>query len=460
MEERQHYTLSMLADAIKAAFNHHLAPDYWVRTEIHKLNVYRATGHCYMELVDKVQGATRAKINATAWNTTYERITQNFYRIARMPLNEGMEVLMRVQVRFHEVYGLSLNILDIDPTFSMGQMARMRLETLQQLKAEGLLQQNISLPFPEIPSRIAVISAASSKGYKDFLMKVAEAITRYKFRLELTLFPALLDGDNAIRTIPQQIRTINASGKYDVICLIRGGGGEVGLSGYDHIDIARAICTSAIPVVSGIGHATNETVAEMVSNKHCITPTDVGNLLTQKFVGILLELQDLKEDLERLADAAVFDAFQRLELLVTHFKKDTRSRLLLEKSTLRTLGVRMSILPTNTLKNARAFLDFNATHIEKQTQKQIFEATQALQMLGMQADKGQQLHLKNQHQMLLQLAEKLRILDPQSVLKRGFSITTNEAGAPITNADEVPQGAMLQTTFYKGRVTSKVIKEP
>jgi len=458
LEGRPFFTLSSLADAIKAAFNHHLAPDYWVRTEIHKLNVYKATGHCYLELVEKSHGSTKAKMNATVWNTNYDRIAQNFLRIAQMPLTEGMEVLMRVQVRFHEVYGLSLNVIDIDPTFSMGQMARMRMETLRQLEKEGVIHQNKNLIFPEIPSKIAVVSAASSKGFIDFSMKVAEAITRYKFRIEIQIFPALLDGDQAVRTIPQQIQQINTLGGFDAICLIRGGGGEVGISAFDHIDIARAICTSNIPVIAGIGHATNETIAELVSNKHCITPTDVGNLLVQRFLDVLLELQDLIESLERGAENHLFDAFQQLEQTTKHFQKDVRNRLLVEKSTLRTLGARMSILPVQTIKTAKGQLEGAIHQIEKSAKMLLQNSENQLQQKTSQLDKGQYQNIKAQKFILNYLDEKLRILDPKGVLKRGYSITT-VGGEIVTDAAMIPDGSILETQFYKGTTISKTIKK-
>lgn len=396
-------------------------------------------------------------MNATVWNTHYTRIAQNFLRIAQMPLTEGMEVLMRVQVRFHEVYGLSLNVIDIDPTFSMGQMARMRLETLRQLEKEGIIHHNKNLDFPDVPSKIAVVSAASSKGYIDFSMKVAEAITRYKFRIHVHLFPALLDGDNAVRTIPEQIRNINTLGGFDAICIIRGGGGEVGISAFDHIDIARAICTSKIPVIAGIGHATNETVAELVSNKHCITPTDVGNLLMQKFLDVLLELQDLIESLERGAENHLFDAFQHLEQATKSFQKDVRNRLLIEKSTLRTLGARMSILPVQTIKTGRSHLDTAAHQIEKATKVLLRASDHHLEQQLTQLEKALHQNLKAQKFIVNYFDEKLRLLDPKSVLKRGFTITTME-GKIVTDAAMIPAGSTLETQFYKGTTISKSIE--
>jgi exodeoxyribonuclease VII large subunit len=452
------YTLTQLSELIKGALHAKMPGALWIRTEIHRLNIYAGTGHCYLELVDKDQGRILSKLNATIWNTTFERLRAHFFKVTGTQLAQGMEVLLQVQVRFHELYGFSLNVVNIDASYSLGAMAKMRRETIRRLKEESRFFQNKSLSLPILPTRVAVISASGSKGYRDFANKMMEFVERYHFRIQIQLFEALLDGDNAIRTIPGRLRQISDSGAFDLVCIIRGGGGEVGISAFDHYDIAAAICDAPIPVISGIGHSTNETVSELVSNRMCITPTDVGNLIGQQFLEALTNLDELYRTVERDSRDLLFDEIQLLDRVTDGFWKASKNRLLLEKAALRELGVRLALLPAGTLKKARQEVETLPQLLENLIKRNLNQRHDLLNLLGMNMERALDYSQQKHHQQLQTLTEKVSLLDPLRILQRGYSITKFN-GNTITDIKSLRSGDLLETTLVNGKVISQVIQD-
>ena len=292
----QSISLKQLLGIVKKAIHESFEFHIWVRAEIIKLNYYPSSGHAYPELAEKESEKIVARANAVIWREDFYRIQQKFRAVTGELLRDGLQILFLCQVKFHEYYGLQLQISDIDPSFTLGRQALLKQQTIDRLKKEGLFNLNKQLPFPLLPQRFAIISIATSRGFNDLMTILKEHGAKYNWSYKL--FPAVLEGEKAVQTIVYRLQEIaKQKDQFDVILIIRGGGDETGLDAYDNYELARAIAMSPIPVITGIGHSTNETVAEMVSAVNKITPTDVAYFFIDIFKRQEQWLIDVKNEI-------------------------------------------------------------------------------------------------------------------------------------------------------------------
>ena len=313
------FTLLDIGRSLQRMISTHYSKPYWIKTEIAKLNAYTKSGHCYPDLVEKQNGEVLAQMRATIWNTTFKTISKQFEDVTKQRISEGMTVLLLAKVNYHPNYGFSLNIIDIDPSFTLGEMAKEKQESLKRLKAEGILNLNKSLTYPKIPKRIAVISVETSKGYQDFINIIRKSFSH--FSIEIELFSALLQGDKAITSISGALDKIKArQDDFDVVTIIRGGGGDVGLSCYDSFVLASKVARFPLPIISGIGHSTNETLVESVTYANKITPTDVAYFFINAFQMAYDELQQLHESLKEKIRSNFKEEAQELFHIHENFK--------------------------------------------------------------------------------------------------------------------------------------------
>ena len=276
------YTLTQVGQSIQSMIERTYKYPYYIKAEMVKLNLYARTGHCYPELVEKDGQRVKAQMRAVIWADQYDRINQRFIQITGEPMKDGITILCLATIQYSPQYGLALHIQDIEPTFTLGEMARIRLETIARLKKEGVFDANKRTKMPLLPKRVAVISIETSKGYSDFTITLNGNAAGYRF--ETTLFPSLLQGEKAIGTMLEQLDRIEQrKDDFDCVAIIRGGGGDVGLGCYDNYELARRVATFPLPILSGIGHSTNETITESVSYANKITPTEVAYFLIGKF---------------------------------------------------------------------------------------------------------------------------------------------------------------------------------
>lgn len=281
-------------------------PEYvWVRAEVSSLSA-RSNSHCYLELTEKGDDNQQfaAKVRANCWRNEWLPIAAYFEAITGQPLAAGMQILAEVSVDMHPVYGLSLVVHAIDPTFTLGDLARQKEETLRRLKDEGVYDMQQSLSLPSLPLRIAVISAASAAGYQDFVHQLTN--NAYGFPFQITLFEALMQGDGAATSIIAALQEIfDASQNYDVVVLIRGGGASTDLSCFDRYDLAAHCAQFPLPIIAGIGHTRDVSVVDEVAFLSVKTPTAAAEYL----IGLLLEqltmLDDLSLRLMRSADKQI-----------------------------------------------------------------------------------------------------------------------------------------------------------
>lgn len=455
-QDRTVFSLLEVTQSIQKTLAQRYTSAFWVKAEMGKLNYYPQTGHCYPDLVEKQEGKVMAQIRANLWKTDFDRINTVFLKLIKEPLRDGINIMFSARVAYDPQYGLSLRILDIDPSFSLGEIEREKLETIERLKKDGLFGLNKMKPMPVLPKRIAIISVQTSKGYADFTKVTDNNPWGYKFFY--MLFPALLQGEKAVQTIIYQLNQIRkVLSHFDVVTIIRGGGGDVGLSSYNHYDLVRTVATFPIPVLTGIGHSTNETVTEMVAFKNAITPTELADFLIQKFHNFSVPVKDAENILKTAVPAFINDfrlAFQNQTKL---FNTVTQSRLKNYQTEIINTSVFLSQSTRHKLETENNRLQTFPLEIKSRTKAVLNSHFLAipLQLGRLSLSIRNFHHHQSKH---LELSEKsILLLDPINVLKRGYSITYKD-GKLVKNVNDVNNGDLLETKLADGSIISKVEK--
>ncbi len=452
----KYYSLFDLASSLQSIIEKTYKRAYWVKAEIAKLNYYPKSGHCYPDLVEKKNGKVLAQMRAIIWASTYTDITRKFKEVTKEELREGMTILLLVKVSFHPTHGLSLNILDIEPAFTLGEMAKEKAETIERLKNEGIFDLNKQLTVPLLPKNIAIISVETSKGYHDF-MKIIEGNT-WGYFFHTTLFPALLQGDNAVKSLTGQLRKIkDISEQFDVVLIIRGGGGDVGLNCYDNYLLAKEVAIFPLPVLTGIGHSTNVTVTEMAANQNLITPTDVAYYLIQKFHNFSVRIQDAEKRIKDFANELLNIENQKLNEITRIFRSLTQNLIIQNKHSVKEFE-------TALLNKSNAFISDRKRELYNIQLQMRYRPVEVLKNgyselsgLTMLLDIRSKQILKNHNTKIERLTEKIKLLEPSNVLKRGYSITMHN-GKPVKDIKKLKKGDTVKTRIFNGSFESKIEK--
>lgn len=403
---------SLVHDVIEENFDE----EYWVTGELSDVSTPAYGGHFYGELVQKDEESDRiiARARITCWARIYNMLRLRFQKEAGETLRKGLQVKLLVQVNFHEQYGFSLNVLDIDSTFTLGDLAKRRREILLQLEKDGILHDNQSLPLPRLLKRIAVISSATAAGYGDFCHQLEH--NDYGFRFDVKLFPALMQGDGVPESIISALEAIISppygevrGGLFDLVVIIRGGGASSDLSDFDSYELAACIAQYPLPVLTGIGHERDETVLDFVAHTRVKTPTAAAAFIIEHQAEEAALLDELYQRITRYAEERIQREKQRLEhqravlpLLFTNFIQGRQNRLQLLHQRLMTAG------------------------------------SQRLE--------------REQHRLQL-MKQRLDSLDPRLLLKRGYTITTC-AGKIVRSIEGLAEGEVLTTQTEKGEIYS------
>lgn len=289
------YSLKELCDWIQEIVENDLPNRYWVCAEIASMSV---RGHCYMELVEKAEnGILAAKVRATCWSNVYHLLSAYFLQETGQSLHTGLQVMLEVSVEYHAVYGLSLNVWNIDPTYTLGDLAKQRQATIQQLTEDGVMDLQKALQIPSLPRRVAVISSADAAGYGDFCDQLKH--NRFGFKFHVQLYPAVVQGDTAARSVVQALNSIaTLEEEWDVVVIIRGGGASTDMSCFDDYNLASHCAQFPLPIIAGIGHTRDVSVVDMVVHTSVKTPTAAAEWLIERVAeqvdrvgGLMLRLQ-------------------------------------------------------------------------------------------------------------------------------------------------------------------------
>lgn len=306
------YSLSELCQNIEEVLAEEFASTYWVRAEVASLSV---RGHCYMELVEKASTKNiAAKVRATCWQQIYGILSPYFEAETGQKLSVGMQVLLEVEVSFHAVYGLSLNIVGIDPTFTLGDMARQRQETIQRLKDDGVMDMQSSLEIPSLPRRIAVISSADAAGYGDFCHQLENNSEGFQFRTQL--FAAIMQGEQSAKSIIQSLQQIaDEIDKWDIVVIVRGGGASTDLRNFDDYELASHCAQFPLPIIAGIGHTRDISIVDMVVHSSVKTPTAAAEWLINAMQKQADRIAELYTRLQRAIQHTINQQHIRIEQL-------------------------------------------------------------------------------------------------------------------------------------------------
>jgi exodeoxyribonuclease VII large subunit len=419
---------------------------------MNQLNHYPQSGHCYPDLVEKKDGKLVAEMRSTIWKDDFQRINDNFLNVLHESLKNGIKILFCAKISFNPVYGLSLRILDIDPSWSLGELEKEKQETIDRLRKEGLFHRNKSLMLPLLPKRIAVISVQTSKGYADFCKIINGNEWGYSFFH--MLFPALLQGESAVNSIVFQMERIRRiKHHFDAVAVIRGGGGDVGLACYNHYELASAIAQFPLPVITGIGHSTNETVTEMVAFRNTITPTELADYLLQQFHNFSVPLKKAHETIIGKANSLLQHQKTTLLNTVRYFKSVAGNRLVKSSYEIQQEVKALQQQSGFFLHQRWEHLSNQRLMIQKGSVLILRSGSKKLEVTAKNGFSGilNFIHLLQNE--IIRNEKNVDLMDPVNVLKRGYSITI-AGGKVLKTVDEAAKGTTLRTILADGTIIS------
>ena len=406
----------------------------WVIAELS--DVRSSGGHCYLELIEKNDsGQTIAKLRANIWRSTYNQLRQKFYAATQRDISTGIKALVKGSTTHHSLYGLSFNITDIDPSYTMGDIERLRREIILKLLKEGVSLNNKNLDLPIAPQRIAVISAEGAAGFDDFINHLkgnSEGFVFYPF-----LFPCVMQGDKVSESIRKALELIESTiDCWDCIAIVRGGGATTDLNGFDDYELARSIATCSIPVIVGIGHERDRNVLDEIAHTSLKTPTAVANFFIDRLreayesVGILAEkLRTYSADLLRGEERRLSTIHGLIPQLLLRRISDSNSRL-------QSISAKMPLIAGNRVERERIRITNYVSMLENALNTSILKARQKTE--NMEA--------------------LIKVLDPKNTLKRGYSITRVN-GKAVKSKNDLKPGDILNTMFPDGEVISKIAEK-
>jgi exodeoxyribonuclease VII large subunit len=473
----QKLTLFELNQWIKNILCESIPGTVWVVAEISELKENR-NGHCYIELVEKQGNEIVARARATIWSYTYRMLKPYFESTTGQAFTCGIKILVNVAVEFHPSYGLSLNIKDIDPAYTMGDMMLQRKEIIERLQSEGIFDMNRELTLPMVPQRIAVISSKTAAGYQDFINQLEH--NAYGIKFYTKLFEAYMQGS---ATVPSIIAALDRIFQYedffDAVAIIRGGGATADLSSFDNYDLAYHVTQFPLPVITGIGHEKDDTIIDLVSHTRLKTPTAVAEF----FIGgarqfyekmMLLEESFVKQIRDALSEKQVQleENVEGLQYLVNGFIIE-KNRVLVRKGSL-LQGLIKSYSynrqhELNNLKHAvgsslslrKLHFQNNLNRFEKQLKwvvhDIILKERAELEQLKQWTKHSAESYLSKKGEKMTGHENLARLLNPENVLKRGYTITYIR-GKIVKQASVLQPGDEIETRFADGTVTSKITK--
>lgn len=404
----------------------------WITAEISDIRVSR---HCYMQLLEKdsTTGATIATARATIWSSKFTELSRKFEAATNMHLANGMQVMLYVAVNMSEQYGLSLNITDITPEYTLGDMQRQRQEIIARLKREGLLDMNKTLAgIPQKPQRIAVISAAGAAGYGDFCKQLAS--NGFGIKFYTCLFAATMQGQNTVPTVIKALDKINRMhGMFDAVVIIRGGGATTDLNSFDNYELALNVANCQLPVITGIGHDRDTTVLDYVAAVPVKTPTAAAEWLISQCGKCLQTVADYESTIINTVTTILSEESKHIQYINDSIPMVANNILDKERIRLNNLS---KVIPAN----ASGKITAANTMLDKFSALLLNICSQTIKQERMRIDA---------------LSDKVNLLSPQNTLNRGYSITLCN-GQIVTDASQLNSGEVLITRFKSGEATSIV----
>lgn len=425
-------TLREFNNRIKRLLNNPAVCNCWIRADLSDVNV--RGGHCYLELLEKDErtGATVAKMRGIIWANRFAYLRQKFLQVTGQELRSGMKVMLEVSVNYHEQYGISLIITDIDPSYTLGDMERLRREILARLKAEGIIDMNKQLPFPTVPQRIAIVSAAGAAGYGDFMNQLHN--NAYGLQFYTCLFPAVMQGKETVASVTAALDRINLHlDLFDCVVIIRGGGSTSDLNSFDDYSLASNVAQFPLPVVVGIGHERDVTILDYVACRRVKTPTAAAELLIGCGVEALAHIDELRDTIVNTAREYITEAKRQIQYI----------------------SGTIPLIAGNIVERNSARLQHIMQIVPLTAQNRIAQGNERLNFLIKSMSQASAQAIVREKMRLTALYDKVQILSPQNTLRRGYSLTTLN-GHAVTDASQLAPGDNITTHFASGKVVSTV----
>ena len=429
-----HLSLYELNSLVRDVISMSLPDSYWVEAELSEAREGYG-GHCYMELIEKDEHSNTpiAKAHASCWRNRWMLLKPQFERVTGQRIHAGMKVLLKVHAQFHENYGFSWIVDDIDPTYTMGDMARKRMEIIQTLKEEGVFDLQKELKLPMFCQRIAVISSATAAGYGDFCNQLAD--NGYGLQFATALFAATMQGEGVEQSVISALNRINEEWEnWDCVVIIRGGGATSDLSGFDTLALAENVANFPLPIITGIGHERDESVLDMISFQRVKTPTAAAAFLVDHLTEVYARIEDAQE--------AIINYVKR-RLQVERMKFERLS------SQIPTLFSLVKVRQSNRLDQLLNRLKVKAERIPA-------DGLHRLEMLDARLKDPVARRLEREQHRVEMLSQRAAAQDPERLLSRGYSITLKD-GKSIKDASQLKAGDEIETRFAKG-VAKAVVK--
>ncbi|MBP1540120.1 MAG: exodeoxyribonuclease VII large subunit [Prevotella sp.] len=423
-------TLLELNGLVREVLETTLDEEYWVEAEV--ASVREVKGHCYLELIQKDERSNTpvAQASAKCWRSTWMLLRPRFERVTGRQLQAGMKLLLQVYANFHEAYGFSWIVTDINPEFTMGDMARRRREIIRRLHEQGIFDMQRELSLPAFAQRIAVVSSEGAAGYGDFCHQIES--NGYGLRFSVTLFPAVMQGETVEESVVAALdRIARKSDDYDVVVIIRGGGATSDLTGFDTLRLAENVCNFPLPIITGIGHERDESILDLVAWRSVKTPTAAAAFLV-----------------DHLQEVAVF-LDEAAERIARHVGRQMQS----EKTRLQRLAASLQPIAQLSLKRHSQRLETISLSLSPNAKMMIQHRRQSLDRLFSLLPPLSKIYVQRCEQKVDNLAVRIKASDPQTILKRGYSITTFE-GKIVRNAKDLKSGQEIETQLAQGRIKS------
>lgn len=418
---------NLVHEALEATFDH----TYWLTAELSECRV-AANGHCYVELVEKNDDSRVliAKARGNIWRNTYPLLAATFEHETGQKLQPGLKILVEAKVTFHELYGYALNIIDIDPTYTLGDMARKRKEILAQLEADGVLTLNKELALPRPLSRIAVISSSTAAGYGDF----CDQLEKSPYRFTTRLFPAIMQGEHVEESVIEALDSIAEEQEaWDAVVIIRGGGAVSDLNGFDTYLLAANVAQFPLPIFTGIGHERDDTIIDVVAHTRLKTPTAVAAFLIERQRDEYETLLQMEKNLQQNICRKLEKERNRFEQNGRRYQMATASYCHREKA---------NLLKLTSLLEKQIFQLIQQQQFQLNSLQQVYEKAVATQ-------------ISHEQIKLASIGKQLALAGPERILKMGFSITYHQ-GKAIKSASLLKSGSRLTTRLAEGSITSTV----
>ncbi len=446
-------SLSQLQTLIKQGIDRAHPLPYWVTAEISELKV-NYSGHCYLELVEKggTNHVPRAKASAVIWRSTFQMLEPYFRGTTGQPLASGLNVLVKVVVSYHELYGLSLQIIDIDPNYTLGDMQRQRQETIDRLKQEGVFDMNREIPLPLVMQRVAVISSRNAAGYQDFMRELSAS----PYRFDVELFDSFMQGagaeDAVITALERVAERLEA---FDVLVLIRGGGSQSDLGAFDSYRLCCHLAQFPLPVLTGIGHDKDQSVADLVAAVSLKTPTAVAVYLKEQIESFDARLDERFDELASEAMSLLEAQKQRLQNGVFGLRMVSTERVHAQEMRLEQLQSALHRVTGRAVQQGMYRLESYRARLQQASAYYLAARSAALTPLVKTLSSATRDYLQARKQELKWMGELVAGQDPRRILQRGFAVVSCQ-GKTLTGVDAVQRGDKLAIQLYEGRIEAEV----